>query len=102
MFQSVSFHVPVWQGSCKVAFNVGVHDWFKMLKLAILEQVYNVDLNDKKMHIYNKQNVISLSCIVPKKWGSLPTRQSNTFSAYLCELSSKMPKSVSSVSCKNW
>lgn len=59
-----------------MAFNVGVHDWFKMLKLAILEQVYNVDLNDKKMHIYNKQNVISLSCIVPKNEGLyLPDNQ---------------------------
>lgn len=37
-------HIPVGQSSSKVAFDVGVHDWFKVLEFAVLEKVDDMDL----------------------------------------------------------
>ena len=36
-----------------MALNVRVHDWFEMLELAVLEKVYNVNLEKRKAIITN-------------------------------------------------
>lgn len=37
-------HAPVGQRSGKVALDVGVHDWFEVLELAVLQEVDDMDL----------------------------------------------------------
>ena len=36
-----------------MALNVRVHDWFEMLELAVLEKVYNVNLEKREAIITN-------------------------------------------------
>lgn len=96
---------PVRKCSCKMTFNVSVHYWLKVVKLAVLQQIYYVNLNVREKG--NKNNTFFfcftwLLASVKHDHKMKLTKQSNTFDPYFWEFSSKIPNKVSSVSWRNF
>lgn len=53
-------HIPVGQSSSKVALDVGVHDWLKVLEFTVLKEVDDMDLEVNREDKFKKNITVWL------------------------------------------